>query len=178
MARSVLAPLFPLSDMSHQFQSADTSAHSKTWRSFVVSLALFSIALTARAQNYSIDWFKIAGGGGTSTGGTYQVSGTIGQPEAGVAMSGGYYYSAIGGFWSLIAVVQTPGPILTITFVGPDSVVVSWPSSATNYVLQQNSDLTTTNWSDFGGTVSDDGTNKSVTLTLPTGYLFFRLNHP
>ena len=24
------------------------------------------------AQQYSIDWYKIAGGGGTSTGGTYQ----------------------------------------------------------------------------------------------------------
>jgi hypothetical protein len=27
------------------------------------------------AQSYSIDWYKIAGGGGTSTGGVYQVSG-------------------------------------------------------------------------------------------------------
>jgi len=30
---------------------------------------------TGFAQSYSIDWYKIAGGGGTSTGGTYQVSG-------------------------------------------------------------------------------------------------------
>ena len=35
------------------------------------------------AQAYSIDWYKIAGGGGTSTDGTYPVSGTIGQPDAG-----------------------------------------------------------------------------------------------
>ena len=38
-----------------------------------------SFAWNATAQSYSIDWYKIAGGGGTSTGGTYQVSGTIGQ---------------------------------------------------------------------------------------------------
>jgi len=32
------------------------------------------------AQSYTIDWYKIAGGGGTSTGGTQQVSGTIANP--------------------------------------------------------------------------------------------------
>ena len=35
------------------------------------------------AQSYQIDWFTIDGGGGTSTGGVYSVSGTIGQPDAG-----------------------------------------------------------------------------------------------
>ncbi|HXR05029.1 MAG TPA: hypothetical protein VN836_10025, partial [Verrucomicrobiae bacterium] len=38
---------------------------------------------TANAQQYSIDWHKVAGGGGTSSGGTFAVSGTIGQPDAG-----------------------------------------------------------------------------------------------
>jgi hypothetical protein len=40
------------------------------------------------AQSYSIDRFNIAGGGGTSTGTTYQVSGTLGQPDAVGAMTG------------------------------------------------------------------------------------------
>ena len=43
------------------------------------------------AQSYSIDWYKIAGGGGTSTGATYSMSGTIGQPDASGAMNGGGY---------------------------------------------------------------------------------------
>jgi hypothetical protein len=69
---------------------------------------------TLHAQSYSIDWYKIAGGGGTSTGSVYSVSGTIGQPDAGMAMSGGGF-SVSGGFWSLISVVQTAGlPNLTI----------------------------------------------------------------
>jgi hypothetical protein len=34
-----------------------------------------SFCLRAMGQQYSIDWFKVAGGGGTSTGGAYQVSG-------------------------------------------------------------------------------------------------------
>src|SRR5271166_1518915 len=79
----------------------------------------------AQAQ-YSIDWYKVSGGGGTSTGGVYSVSGTIGQPDAGAAMSGGNY-SVAGGFWSLISVVQTPGaPTLSVTHSG-NSVIVSWP---------------------------------------------------
>ena len=50
-------------------------------------LALAFTDLMARAQtNYSIDWYTIDGGG-TSTGGVYSASGTIGQPDAG-AMSG------------------------------------------------------------------------------------------
>jgi len=44
-------------------------------------------AWDATAQSYSIDWYKISGGGGTSTSATYQVTGTIGQPEAGSAMN-------------------------------------------------------------------------------------------
>jgi len=40
----------------------------------------------ALPQQCSIDWYKIAGGGGTSTGGVYSASGTIGQPDAGGAM--------------------------------------------------------------------------------------------
>jgi hypothetical protein len=128
-----------------------------------------------QAQSYSIDWYKIAGGGGTSTGGAYQVSGTIGQPDAG-AMSGGNY-SLTGGFWSLIAVVQTAGlPTLTVTHSG-NGIIVSWPSASTGFVLQQNGNLATGSWTPANGfTVSDDGTNKSITITSPTGNLFFRLS--
>ena len=78
------------------------------------------------AQQYSIDWYKIAGGGGTSTNGQFSITGTIGQPDANGAMSGGSY-SLSGGFWSLVSVVQTAGaPMLTITHTG-NTVTVSWP---------------------------------------------------
>ncbi|HEX7470539.1 MAG TPA: hypothetical protein VF437_07395 [Verrucomicrobiae bacterium] len=128
------------------------------------------------AQNYSIDWYKIAGGGGTSNGGVYTVSGTIGQADASGAMSGGNY-SLTGGFWSLISVVQSAGaPTLTITHSG-NSVKVLWPYPSTDWTLQQNPDLTTANWSTSGG-VSNDGTNNFITIPLPAGNLFFRLSHP
>jgi hypothetical protein len=126
------------------------------------------------AQSYSIDWYKVAGGGGTSTGVEYAVSGTIGQPDASAPMSNGSY-SLTGGFWSLISVVQTPGlPVLTITH-GGNSVTVSWPTTG-NYTLQQNGNVgQPANWVTSGFTISMINGTNSVTVTPPTGSLFFRL---
>jgi hypothetical protein len=91
-------------------------------------------------------------------------------------MTGGNY-SLTGGFWSVITVVQMPGaPLLTITLNSQfPTVTVSWPSSATNYVLQQNSNLTTVNWTPVGLPVSTNGATMSVTISPPAGNLFFRL---
>jgi hypothetical protein len=125
------------------------------------------------AQPYSIDWYKVAGGGGTSTNGQYSVSGTVGQPDASGAMTGGNY-SVTGGFWSLYA-VQTPGaPLLSISYVG-NKAIVSWPSPSTGFTLQTNGNLATGTWVNHGGIVGDNGTIKTVTNAPPMGNLFFRL---
>ena len=140
-------------------------------------VALLHLPMLCPAQSYSIDWYKISGGGGTSTNGQYAVSGTIGQPDASGAMSGGNY-SVTGGFWSLISVVQTVGlPTMIVTHLG-NNVKVSWPSPSTGFVLQQRVDLNSGSWATSGLTISDDTTNKSITISSPTGNLFFRLNHP
>jgi len=126
------------------------------------------------AQSYSIDWYKIAGGGGTSTGATYQVTGTIGQPDASGAMTGGNY-SLTGGFWSLIAVVQSAGvPNLIIIPNGPNSVQVLWPNTG-SHTLQQNSNLTGGSWTTSGYSITTANGTNSITITPPTGNLFFRL---
>src|ERR1035437_1293583 len=136
----------------------------------------FSV-LSARAQSYSVDWYKIAGGGGTSTGGLYSVSGTIGQPDASGAMTGGNY-SLTGGFWSLINVVQTTGaPTLSITHSG-NSVIVSWPTPSASWTLQQNGNLAGGSWATSGYLVSTNGGINSITITSPAGNLFFRLSNP
>ena len=67
-------------------------------------------------------------------------------------------------------------PTLTITS-SSNNVRVSWPSSWKNWTLEQNSDLTTTTWSASGG-ISDDGTNKSLTIQPAPRNLFFRMSHP
>jgi hypothetical protein len=53
----------------------------------------------AASQNdYAIDWYTIDGGGMlNSTGGSYSLSGSIGQPDAGTLGGGGYTLN--GGFW-------------------------------------------------------------------------------
>jgi hypothetical protein len=124
------------------------------------------------AQSYSIDWYKVSGGGGTSSNGQYVVSGTIGQHDAGGPMIGGNY-SLTGGFWSLYAVQTAGAPLLTITYAG-NQAVVSWPLSATGWTLQTNGNVSSPNWVNYGGTI----VNNALTNTHPTGTLFFRLTHP
>lgn len=141
-------------------------------------LAMFSFCAGALAQSYSIDWYKIAGGGGTSTGGVYSVSGTIGQHDATAngAMTGGNY-SLTGGFWALISVVQTAGaPTLYISHAG-SAVTVYW-QDVSGWTLQQNSSLSVpANWSSSSGVTISNGTNY-LNLTSPAGNLFYRLTHP
>ena len=76
-----------------------------------MSLAMSASLFTAVAfgQTFSIDWFTIDGGGGTSTGGVFSMHGTVGQPDAGT-MSGGNF-SLTGGFWGAI---QTSPPVPTV----------------------------------------------------------------
>jgi hypothetical protein len=77
--------------------------------------------------------------------------------------------------------VSDPPP-LSIMLVDPpenpalDNVFVSWPA-ATGYVLQTNTDLTTTNWCVYSGTVDITNGINSVTLPKSGGSLFFRLKH-
>jgi hypothetical protein len=136
-----------------------------------------SFSLRVSGQSYSIDWYKIAGGGGTSTNGNYSVSGTIGQADASGAMSGGNY-SLTGGFWSLIAVVQTAGlPNLTITYSG-NSVIVSWPNTGSGTLQQSANVAAPGGWTTSGYSISTSNGTNSITITPPTGNLFFRLfNH-
>ena len=76
---------------------------------------------------------------------------------------------------------STP-PTLSLQLTDPpenpgvlDNVVVSWPSSATGFVLQTNSDLTTTNWGDYTGAVTNSNGINSVTFSKYADSLFFRL---
>ena len=129
------------------------------------------------AQSYTIDWYKVSGGGGTSTGGVYSISGTIGQHNAGGPMTDGSY-SLTGGFWALISVVQTAGlPNLIITH-SSNSVIVSWPNTG-SYTLQQNNNLAASaGWTTSGYTITTSNGTNSITITPPTGNLFFRLSNP
>jgi hypothetical protein len=69
----------------------------KTGIFFMTFLIILTLAATTQAHSYDITWWTVDGGGGTSTGGGYTLSGTIGQPDAGTMTGGGY--TLVGGFW-------------------------------------------------------------------------------
>jgi uncharacterized membrane protein len=70
---------------------------------FLILLALTLVVGVSSSQaqsggGYDLTWSTIDGGGATfSTGGSYSLGGTIGQPDAG-QISGGAYTLG-GGFW-------------------------------------------------------------------------------
>ena len=144
-------------------------------------LLLFLAVSPLPAQDFTIDWFTMDGGGGKSTGGVYAVTGTVGQPDAGTLAGGDY--TLAGGFWGLVAAVQTPGaPLLSITRSN-GSVIVSWPRTATGFVLEQTSQLLsppqTSSWADVPvNQYQTVGTNIHFTISSPLGHQCFRLRKP
>ena len=76
-------------------------------RIIALSICLMALAAAATAQvaqggTYTLEQSVIAGGGGTSSGGTFSITGTTGQSAAGASSTGGTF-NVKGGFW-------TPGP--------------------------------------------------------------------
>lgn len=139
-------------------------------------IAALMLPAAARAQSYSINWYKVSGGGGTSTGGGYAVSGTAGQHDAGGPMTGGGY-SLTGGFWAIISVLQTAGaPTLYISYT-PNTITVYW-QDVTGWGLEQNNNLQMpAAWTTNSSWITSGGTNY-LDVTHPTGKEFFRLFNP
>ena len=71
-----------------------------------IVLFVMSAASVSSGQ-YELSWYTIDGGGGTSSGGPYVLTGTIGQPDA--AYSAGGNYEVLGGFWP-------GGPLCIVSF--------------------------------------------------------------
>ena len=153
----------------------------KTLLTFAILVAMTTV--TNAQGNYAISWSKIAGGGGTSTGGVYSVSGTIGQPDASATAMTGGSFSLTGGFWSLISVVQTPGaPLLSVANPG-GTVVVSWLKPAEGFVLDQTTALASspqsTIWSQVpAATYQTNATHIFITVPKPEGEKFYRIRKP
>ena len=73
-----------------------------TTLSLIILGLVAGLAGHASAQTYEITWYTIDGGGEMFTfGGDYELSGTIGQHDAGT-LAGGEYELA-GGFWPVAA---------------------------------------------------------------------------
>ena len=139
----------------------------------LLGLMLWLAPLALLAQTYSIDWYKVAGGGGTSTGGVYSVSGTAGQHDAGGPLTNGVY-SLTGGYWALpIAVQTTNAPTLAIVPAAPGWAAISWTPSTPGFVLQETTSLSPTNWIN-----SLSAATNPITVPAVLPAKFYRLNKP
>lgn len=131
-----------------------------------------------RAQDFSLDWSAVAGGGGQSSGGDFALDGSLGQAESG-GMSGGDFELS-GGFWSIIAALDAPGvPPLTLSVNG-GQVLLTWPASAgTGFQLEEATALAgapgTTTWGAVNLTPQLINGMEVIQLPLTSGNRFYRL---
>lgn len=64
----------------------------------------------AAANGFNLNWWTVDGGGGTSWGGDFTISGTIGQPDASPLMSS-EDYTVVGGFWGGVTMPPSNNPV-------------------------------------------------------------------
>lgn len=160
-------------------QSARGLAHYWTRRGLVSLCFLFSTFCFFGVAQFIIPWHTVDGGGSTSTSGVYTVSGTIGQPDAG-SMFGGQF-TLVGGFWSVVAAVQTPGaPYLTVLLTATNTVVVSWPGPAVGWVLEVTNALPSVSvpWPQIPPPYQTNGPYLQFIESVPLGTKFYRLHKP
>jgi len=166
-------------EIASRFTLRNSSFDLRTYFGFRISIFGFylALAISVYSQSYSIDWFKIADGGGTSTNGQYSLSGTIGQHDASGPLTGGNY-SLTGGFWALYAVPTAGAPKLRIFLTTTNTAVVAWPSPSAGWKLQQDLNLSTPTWTTPSEPINDNGTEKFIIVKPPVGNRFYRLSLP
>lgn len=71
----------------------------------IVALAASALTLGQSGGEFEITKSTIDGGGGTSSGGEFSLTGTIGQHDAGTQILRGGEFSLAGGFWANAEVV-------------------------------------------------------------------------
>jgi hypothetical protein len=122
------------------------------------------LALQAAAADPVLNWWSVDGGGTTSSGGGFTVSGTIGQPDAGLMGGGGFTLN--GGFWP--GLVPEPLRELRIVRIFRESdgaMTVEWIGGGT--LLEAPTVLGP--WQDVLGATSP------YTFTPPGPMLFLRI---
>jgi hypothetical protein len=148
-------------------------------KTFYVAIACVATIFTCSAQDFTLEASAISGGGGQSSSSDFALDATIGQVDAG-SMSGGDF-SLDGGFWSIVAALDTQGaPTLTISGSG-DQVTISWPETGSaGFVLEVANVLAippaTTTWTPVNVAPQTNNGIESVQLPLTAGPQFYRLH--
>ncbi len=111
------------------------------------------------AQGFSVPWFVVADGGGTTGAGIFSLTGTFGQWEANEQPLAGGNFSLTGGFWSFLAAEPAPGASNSAS-----AIALSGDLAFGGVALETSSNLTFT--------ISNAG-NSTLTITnirYPAGF--------
>jgi hypothetical protein len=107
---------------------------------FLLLLSALAFSRLALAQGeFSLNWWSVAGGGSRNSGGSYALSGSSGQKDAGGSMSGGAF-DLQGGFWALPVAAPTAPTGLAATAVLPSQINLIWQdnsSDETNFRVER-----------------------------------------
>ena len=75
-------------------------------------------------------------------------------------------------------VIVPSAPTLTIATTTNGNLLISWPASATGFVLESAGDPTSTNWSGVAGNAVTNASSFNLTIPGSNTLQFFRLRHP
>ncbi|MGC3957894.1 MAG: hypothetical protein QM813_08100 [Verrucomicrobiota bacterium] len=143
----------------------------------VVLLVLFAGPAKGQAQSRHTSKHAINGGGGISQGGDYQIKGSIGIVDQKPA-SRGESYTLSGGVVALVTAVQTPdAPTLHLS-VTNNTVILSWTTATSGYVLEQTTVADNSTWAPVDLIPAMTGEKQTVLLPMTSGNKFFRLRKP
>lgn len=130
----------------------------------------------AYGQSYSITSGNISAGGGTSSGGAYSVTGSIGQQDAGSTSGGGAYSFSGGFFGQYMALQQIGAPHIVIRTAAGGNVQVVWGANVLGWILQANAgELAPNSWVDVVGAPIVSGAEQFHQFAATGGRVFFRL---
>ena len=104
--------------------------------------------------------------------------GFINWMENGSAVSSSASYLFTNNVNRSLVATFAPAPSLSLTASAANTWLIAWPTNFSGFVLQQNSDLSSTNWLSTTNVVNVSGTNNQAAIPTSADRLFFRLRHP
>lgn len=98
--------------------------------------------------------------------------------EGGIVVSTAASYSFTSNTERALIGNFIPLPTLNISLTESAQILLSWPTGADGWVLQESPDLSLGSWADSTRIVTVVGPSNQITISPPMDHYFFRLSHP
>lgn len=140
----------------------------------VVTIIGLSSPQSQAVDSFSMDWFTVDGGHAAMTGGTFTLSATAGQADAGLPTLASGEQFLKGGFWAQdFTALGGVVPSLRIQLSGTSELWLSWYPDTPGFSLQESGSLLPDSW----GAILPF-TSNPTTLPVPSSPHFYRLIRP